>query len=235
MADNASSLGRQAQNQILGGLSRVKTSLSVNVVNSMDEFEVDRRTDDWGRWATSRGLEVLRTRINDTRDELDNAARRIFGYQKQLGGVSHPRCPGRALVKVQELEKARVSQEALLASRATTLKKDQELAGVKAEVLSLKAQLGACKVELRAERGRRKQPAVVAPAAAAAVAPVAPVATPVTVTSVLDVPSMAGVYQGVDVDRDDPMVAAGSSPGEIVAARIALLQVWRSLGGYSHQ
>ena len=49
-----------------------------------------------------------------------------------------------------------------------------------AEVLSLKAQLSACKTELRAERGT-------------AVTPVAPVATPmmVTVASVLEAPTMA--------------------------------------------
>jgi hypothetical protein len=200
----------------------------------MDVFEGERQEDDWGRWATSRGLEVVRTRMNDTRDELDNAARRLFGYQKQLGGVVHPRCPGRALVKVAELEKARTSQEALLASRSTTLKKDQELAGAKAEVLSLQAQLAACKGELRAERARKRQPVEVAPVATAAVAPVAPVATPVTVGAVLSVPSMEGVYQGVDLSRDDSMVQ-DSTPSEVVAARIALLQVWRSLGGFSHQ
>jgi hypothetical protein len=138
--------------------------------------------------------------------------------------VNHPRHPNRALVKIGELERARQAQEALQASRATTLKLDQELAGAKAEVLSLKAQLSACKTELRAERGT-------------AVTPVAPVATPmmVTVASVLEAPTMAGVYRGVDPARDDHMVAGDTSPGDIVAARIALLQVWRSLGGYSHQ
>jgi hypothetical protein len=81
--DNASSLGRQAQNQILGGMS-------LNVTNVMEEFEVERRSDSWGRWATSRGLEVMRTHLNQTRDELDHAARRILVIRSSWGGGESP-------------------------------------------------------------------------------------------------------------------------------------------------
>jgi hypothetical protein len=58
-------------------------------------------------------------------------------------------------VKVGDLERAKEETEALQASRATTLKLDQELQGAKAQVVSLEAQLKACRAELRAERTRR--------------------------------------------------------------------------------
>jgi hypothetical protein len=239
VGEKCENLNRQAQNQVLAGMARVKTTLALNVTDMVTKFEVDRREDKWGRWATSRGLEAIRTHFNQTRDELDHAARRIIGYEKQLGGVNRPRVPSRALVKVGDLERAKQDAEALQASRATTQKRDGELQEARAQVMSLEAQLRACRSELRAERvkkghesGRGKDNRVTS-AVTSQVTP--PSTVRVAVTPILDTPTMAGVFRGIDPVREDAMVVGDTSPKDIVAARLALLQVWQCMGEYHHQ
>jgi chloramphenicol 3-O-phosphotransferase len=236
-------LGRQAQNQVLAGLARVKTTVALNVTGMLAKFEVDRRADSWGRWATSQGLEAIRTHLNQTRDELDHAARRISGYEKQLGGVDRPMVPARALVKVGDLDRAKMDQEALQASRATTQKLDLELQGAKAQVLSLEAQLKACRAELKTARSRsaatkvareagsRKGKLVTAEGTSAEPSAAAASEVTLTVTPSLDPPTMADVFRGVDPQSGEAMVAGETSSG-VVAARLAVLQLWKCLGKF---
>jgi hypothetical protein len=245
VGERADNLSRQAQNQVLAGMARIKTSVALNLTNVGSTFEVDRRADNWGRWATSRGLEIVRTHYNQTRDELDHAARRIMGYQKQLGGVGRPQVPSRVLVRVADLDRAKQDSEALQASRATTLGLDRELQGAKAQVVSLEAQLKACRAQLRAERENKASSRRVTSAAGSAdlevVTSQEAVAGPSTphltmaVTPTLDTPTMAGVFSGVDLDSEQAMVMSSTAAKDVVAARLAVLQVWRSLGEFHRQ
>jgi hypothetical protein len=57
----------------------------------------------------------------------------------------------------------------------------------------------------------------------------------VAVTPTLDAPTMAGVFRGVDPAREDAMVARDTAAKDVVAARLAVLQVWKSLGDFHHQ